>query len=175
MSDVLKDLKSMLEDEIKMITSKGNISPKELESATMAVSLMEKIQKLEDGNSYDVDHGEYDPEVDYSMDGNGTWGYMPGVYEEANDSYRRGRSRTTGRYVSRDSRDSRDSMDGYRSESWDGSRASRRSSRRSYENGYSGHSIKDRMVDQLESMMDDAKSEYEKQSISKWIDKLEKG
>ena len=39
--------------------------------------------------------------------------------------------------------------------------------------GYSGHSIKDRMVDRLESMMDEAHSDYERQAIAEWIAKIQ--
>ncbi len=38
--------------------------------------------------------------------------------------------------------------------------------------GYSGHSIEDRIVDNLEHMMDDAGSEYERNVLHKWISKV---
>jgi IS30 family transposase len=40
-------------------------------------------------------------------------------------------------------------------------------------NGYSRHSIKDRIVDKLERMMDDAGSDYERNVISGWINRVE--
>ena len=52
----------------------------------------------------------------------------------------------TGRYVSRDGR--------YND---------------SYDRGYSGHSIGDRAVDRLEKMMDDAGSEFERETIKRYI------
>lgn len=61
-------------------------------------------------------------------------------------SYERGRSPMTGRYVSRDGR--------YND---------------SYDRGYSGHSIGDRAVDRLEKMMDDAGSEFERETIKRYI------
>lgn len=72
-------------------------------------------------------------------------------------SYRRGRDMNTGRYVSRsDGRMSRrDRMD------------------YSMDDGYSGHSIKDRMVAKLESMIDEAGGEHEREMINEWIDRLE--
>ena len=39
--------------------------------------------------------------------------------------------------------------------------------------GYSRHSIHDRIVDKLEQMMDDAKSKYERNVLSGWIAKVE--
>ena len=41
-----------------------------------------------------------------------------------------------------------------------------------YMNGMSGHSIKDRMIDRLEAMMDEAKTEYERQQIMEEIANL---
>lgn len=64
-------------------------------------------------------------------------------------SYERGRSPITGRYVSRDG----------------GSYA--RGDR-----GYSGHSINDRMIANLESMMDSASSDYERQLVKNEIERL---
>ena len=40
-------------------------------------------------------------------------------------------------------------------------------------NGYSRHSINDRIVDKLERMMDSASSDYERDVISSWIAKVE--
>lgn len=79
-----------------------------------------------------------------------------GDYSEA--SYRRGRSPVTGRYVSRGRDYSMDQMhpDSYRRDSY---------GRDMYDMGYSGHSVKDRMVAKLESMMDMAKSDYERQEV----------
>lgn len=61
----------------------------------------------------------------------------------------RGRSPVTGRYVSR----------GYSNEA----------------NGYSGHSIEDRMIMALEQQMDGAKTEYERSQIEKEIRRIRRG
>lgn len=63
------------------------------------------------------------------------------------DSYRRGRSPSTGRYVSM-------------------------AERPRYEGGYSGHSINDKMIASLEKLMDKAESEYERQQIADEINDL---
>lgn len=39
-------------------------------------------------------------------------------------------------------------------------------------NGYSGHSIQDRMIDCLEHMIDDAQTDYERQTVKEWISRL---
>lgn len=58
--------------------------------------------------------------------------------------------------------------------SYRGSYARGRSYRnRRYSNGSSRHSINDRIVDQLERMMDSAGSEYERNVLSGWIAKVE--
>ena len=73
-------------------------------------------------------------------------GTMRYSYDYHDSSYDRGRSPVTGRYISRDS--------GY---------------------GYSGHSIADRMVAKLESMYDEAKTDYERRTVDEWINKLRLG
>jgi hypothetical protein len=42
----------------------------------------------------------------------------------------------------------------------------------SYNDGYSGHSINDRMIDALERMMDTAKTEHERETIRKRIEEI---
>lgn len=81
--------------------------------------------------------------------------------EEEGYSTRRGRSRRTGRYVSRDS------YDGGSFGSYDGSYEGA-SNRGSY--GYSGH---DKMIQHLERMYDEAEDEKERQMIEAWIRKAE--
>ena len=41
------------------------------------------------------------------------------------------------------------------------------------DDGYSGHSIKDRMIAKLEGMYDEAKTDHERQVIDQWIGRLE--
>jgi hypothetical protein len=85
-------------------------------------------------------------------------GYSNG---EGNYSYRRGRNSMNGRYMSRDPY-----LNGY---------SGRPHGRMTYayDRGYSGHSIKDRMVDKLESMYDEAQTEHERQMIDEWISRIE--
>lgn len=82
-----------------------------------------------------------------TYDGNRTY-RVEGSYDNQNDgmSRARGRSRTTGRYMSRDS---------------------------AYDMGRSNHSIKDRMVDSLERMYDEAATEHERNVVDEWIRKIE--
>ena len=73
-------------------------------------------------------------------------------------SYRRGRSPMTGRYVSRNRGPMHDDMT-YNMDM--------------YDLDYSGHSIKDRMIAKLESMMDMAKTDYERQEVKSAINRIE--
>lgn len=145
MKKTLDNLKEMLEEELKKISKKGDLSPTDLEHIEKAVCIIDKIKKIEDGGySEGMSYGRmyYDNDTTY-----------PGFIDEA--SYRRGRSPMTGRYVSRDREPNYERMRG------------------TYERGYSGHSIKDRMISCLEGMVDEAKTDYERKVVMDWIGKLE--
>ena len=69
---------------------------------------------------------------------------------------------TTGRYVSRDALPYSEGASSRRF--YDGDRFRN--------SGYSGHSIKDRMVAQLEKMFDYAQSDHERQVIDTWLQRI---
>lgn len=144
---ILEKINDAVEEAIRPIISKGaSMTAAELDVLTKAVCTIEKIKQIEDGgNSYD----------NYSRSYNS--------YDDDGNSYRRGRSSVTGRYVSRDAMPH-----------FEGS-----TSRRFYDgemsrngNGYSGHSIKDRMVASLEKMYDDAQTEHERNLVDNWIRRI---
>ena len=124
-----------IEDVIKDITSKKDINPAQLEHLSKSVCIIEKLKSMQQ------------QENDYSE-----------------NSYRRGRSRTNGRYMSRDN--SNDFSDRNYRDSGNSSRRYNDSS------GYSGHSLKDRMIAKLEEMFDDAHSRHEEQYLQEWINRL---
>lgn len=77
----------------------------------------------------------------------GDYGYNePYMHSYTGYSEARGRSPVTGRYISR-----------------------------GMNNGYSGHSIEDRMIASLEQQMDSAKSDYERELIRKEIEHIRMG
>lgn len=88
--------------------------------------------------------------MDYSQ------GWMPPTrypdysYEDMN-SHARSRSPVTGRYISH-------GMHG--------------NSYTDMSNGYSGHSINDRMIARLEDMYDSAKTEHERETVDRWIKRI---
>lgn len=152
MDNILQELRESVEKELEKITKKNDITPAELENATKAVCLIEKIKMLEELDSYDGDayseNSYRSPRMRMSYGEEGMYAdnsyrspHVRMSYGDDDMSYRRGRSMTTGRYMSRD-------------------------------DGYSGHSIKDRMISKLENMMDEAKTEHERQTVNDWIRRL---
>lgn len=138
-----KIVETDIEKEIDRIISANTITPAEVKNLKDAIKLMletKEYERWENGEAEDF------PD-DRSM-----------------YSSRRGRSATTGRYVSRSYGPVMNEEPGY--------------SRRSYNipyhsRGYSGHSIKDRMISNLEMMYDDAQTEHERQMLDEWITKIE--
>lgn len=89
------------------------------------------------------------------------------------NSFARGRSPFTGRFVSRDGVPMGTSTPHMSNLSYnrDYSNSMDNMSRR-YDGGYSGHSVNDRMIASLEKEYDNANSEYEKDQIRKEIEHL---
>lgn len=129
-----KILEKDLTDKLDKVNAAGTVTPDDLMVIDKATDVMLDLIKYEE---WRIGEGE-----------NSYDGY----------SNRRGRSATTGRYVSRDSypHNMRSFDDGY-------------SGRRSY-NGYSGHN---RMIDELERMYDGAQNEHERHMIEEWIKNAE--
>ena len=150
-NNMLDKINDAIEEAIKPILGKGAaMTAAELEVLMKSICAIEKIKQIEDAENYsEQSRNSYNSYDNYLNDD------VSRFYRNDN-SYRRGRSATTGRYVSRD--------DGY-------------STRRYYDagnsNGYSGHSIKDRMVAALEKMYDEAQTEHERQYMNDWIHRLE--
>lgn len=81
----------------------------------------------------------------------------------------------TGRYVSRSAGGSyeMDRMPVHEGSYGRGSYGTRAYNMDAYDLDYSGHSIKDRMVAKLETMVDMAKTDYERQEVMNAIHKIE--
>ena len=81
----------------------------------------------------------------------------------SNNSYRRGRDSMTGQFVSRRNdhyNEPAEMMNVYGQNGVSNT-------------GYSRHSIKDRMIDRLEGMMDEAHTDYERRTIEDFIHRLQ--
>ena len=134
LNQTLQQAKDTIEDVIKGITSKNDITPTQLENLSKAVCIVEKLKSIERQEN-DFSENSYRRGSRRSHNGTSSQGYYDG---------------NSGRYY----------RDG------DSSRRYNDSS------GYSGHSIKDRMISRLEEMFDEAQSEHEKQIVQEWIDRL---
>lgn len=89
------------------------------------------------------------------------------------NSFARGRSPFTGRFVSRDGVPMGTSMPHMSTLSYDRDYSNNMDTMsRRYDGGYSGHSVNDRMIASLEKEYDNANSEYEKEQIRKEIEHL---
>lgn len=90
----LENLKDLYLEEIKKINKKGELTPTDAEAAKKALEAIEMINEICEMSSWDED--EYsERHYPHSMRSMRHYDHMPDV------SMRRGRSATTGRYVSR--------------------------------------------------------------------------
>ena len=141
------------EEMLDQLFAKPDLTPAEFKNANEALCTLEKLNKLERGDAmreeYGDNYGTYYPQMPY---GASSW-IASGPYPDDGygDNYgRRMRSSTTGRYMN-------------------GPNSGQRMS------GTYGHSIEDRMVANLEDMIDQAHNEYERQQIQKQIQDIRKG
>lgn len=169
----LKDMKEIIEDEIKKIAKKGDISPQELDSVYKAVDVLKDIDDLcrneEMGMSYDGEYSNEGYSRNYSREGEySNRMYKPMSYDGSiwNKSYdgRAGRDADNdGRYSERGGYD--DYSRGRYSSRDGGSYNSNR--------GYSRHTEKERMVDLLKMMSKDTNDPMVKSTIEQAMQKLE--
>lgn len=163
---VLKDIKELIEEELKTIKKKGSLTPAELESVHKAVETIKYIDEICDGDKMD-----YEPEEEgYSgrsyrgRMGRYSGHYMPLIedhgynYNDYNNSYGHGFRMNS--YGDR-SYDGQNRHSGCYSNSYDGRN-----------HMYSREGATSNMVSRLESMMDSACSEYERDAIRSCINKL---
>ena len=193
----LENLKELLEDQIKKVTKKGDITPNELDSMYKAVDIIKDISTINAMEKAEKEEEEYTKNGEYSRrSGGSSYGYFPhypmysyatpnwnspqqqpnsggemmnGSSQNSYNSYNNGMSNDgrRGRDADSDGRYSEDSS--YRR----GRDAMGRFTSRdgSYEN--SNRSVKDRMIAKLEDMADDATTNRERNTIMQCIDKLD--
>lgn len=153
---VLKDIKELLEDELKELKKKGTITPTELDSIHKVVETIKDIDEMCEKDR----ENEYEDEYSgrrmgrVNMNYSGTHRPMldgphyPAVYD---NDYSWGEGRYSGR------NQNRDSMGRYSS---------------GYDRRYSRESATNRMIDKLEDMMNEASTENEREAIRNCINKL---
>ena len=164
-----RELKDLLDDQIKKIVKKGDISPQELDNLYKASAIVLDIEtrnamhkaedEMEEGYSNRGSYGSYNT---------GNSGHYPyhifydGTYGRSYDGRRGMDGDGDGRYNEGMSRNSYD----------DGS-YNRNGSYRNYMRRNSRDEVKDHMVEQLEEMMAEAPDEHTKKAIMRCIDKLD--
>ena len=135
MDKIVRDTIEVIEDSIKTMNKKKDLTPSDLETMCKAYELKMEIE------------GYYgDGDESYGrMDNMGMSKQMPheSMYYDANMNPHPMRSPVTGRYISRD------------------------------EHGMSSHSIKDRVIQKLEEMYDEAKTDHEREEIRQEIRNFE--
>ena len=185
---VMNDLYEILEDELKKIAKKADISPQELENAYKAVDIMKDIETIkamkeaggESGysqqNSNRGSYNSYDGNMSNrgsyaeNMSNRGSYGpvwnqdMMPYSMNMSNRGSYEGGMSNRGSYNSYGSYDGRAGRDA----------RGRYTSRDGSYDGYSRHSEKERMIDKLETMADVTADPKTKRAIEQCIDKLER-
>lgn len=138
----LEDLREMLCDELDEIAKKQEMSAGDLETVHKLTDTIKNIDKI---CIMDEDGG-YSQAGDWEMQGRGN-------YDRGSSYANRGKHYVRGHY----------SRDGGRMYNRDGDYSRR---------GYSRDDAKDHMMRQLESMMDDAGNDKEREAIRRCIDQL---
>lgn len=156
---VMEDLKEMLQEELKAVVKKGDISSTELDNVCKAVKTLNYLETIKAMEEYGGQSRDYSGRSYGSYDRGGSYGSYDSSYEGSYDrggSYERG-SRDGSYEGSRDysGRRGRDAMGRYTSR----------------DGGYSGHD-KQQMVAELENMMQRVSPE-EKKSFRRAIDALQ--
>lgn len=152
---VLYDIQDMLEDELKKISKKEDITTMDLDNIYKMVDIVKDVTTVEAMKKAEQEGYSRDYARDYSR------GYSED-YSNAYGSYaRRGRDGDgDGRYSEDGSyRRGRDSMGRY-------------TSRDSYD-GYSRHS-KDEMIEHLKEMMQNARNDEERESYRRAIEQMKR-
>ena len=152
----LESLEKLLDEQIGKVTKKDDISPTELENMTKTLCLLEKIK-------------DYKEDVVFEDEDEGGYSQARGRYGRRMYDEYRGTSHRNSRY-SRRSPYYYEDGDPYNYR--EGRSYRRGDNMYAREYGYSGHSIKDRMIAKLESMYDEAKTDHERQIVDEWINRL---
>lgn len=152
---ILYETQDKMEDELKSICRKEEITPTDLDNIYKIVDIIKDVTTVE--AMHRAEENGYSRE---SMDN-----YSRGW--DVDYSYARGRD-SRGRYTSRDG----SYENSNRGRSYEGSYENSNRGR-SYEGGYSGHD-KEGMIDQLMRLMRNARTEEERENYRKTIEQLER-
>lgn len=157
----LYDIQDIMEDELKSISKKEEISSADLDNIYKMVDVIKDITTVEAMHKAEQEGYSRDYARDYSRGYSEDYANAYGSYRTSYDG-RRGRDGDgDGRYSEDGSyRRGRDSMGRY-------------TSRGSYDDGYSRHGKED-MIGRLEEMMRNARNEEERESYRRAIEQMKR-
>lgn len=151
---ILEDGERKLEADLRKLISKAELTPADYDAFKKAMCIAGMIANYpggmmdEEGASFGYPLNYSGNYRGYSMNSMGATNSMGGMDR---DSYGRMRSPVTGRYISNGVNDG------------------------AYANGYSGHSVNDRMIMALEQSIQPDMNEYERQKVEEEIRRLRRG
>lgn len=156
---VLYDIQDMLEDELKKISKKDDITSMDLENMYKMVDIVKDITTVDAMHKAEQEGYSRDYARDYARGYSEDYANAYGSYRTSYDG-RRGRDGDSDGRYSEDSsyRRGRDSMGRYTSRG------------NSYDGGYSGHD----MTQHLEDMMRNARTEEERDAYRKALEQMKR-
>ena len=188
----LEDLKEILEDQVKKITKKGDITPAELTNMNMAVDIIKDIGTIEAMKKAEAEWQDSESQKEYSREHSMRGSYADGhserylpypmysyapVWNHPDDMHEMQHSERMYRDgMSGDGRRGRDAdNDGRYSETGSSYRRGREARGRytSRDYRYSRAEAKDRMIEKLEKMMNETTSAKDREIIKDCIEDLE--
>lgn len=155
LSKVLDCMKDKTEDTFDFYSKKEHWDASDLKCAKEAAQLYDMLQTIQ------MNTGIWE---NMKRTGDYSFARYPRISYGHEDSYARGRDMDTGRYISRGERYFDERHRGYDHASY---------GEPHYGDGRSMHSVKDQAIQRLESLMDMAESEYEREEIREMIKKIE--
>lgn len=161
--DKTEKILESIEEEICTLLKKQPMTPQDVEMLARLTDSMKDVATASGMKDY----------VDAVLETDDGMSHAIKMPKASYNSFARGRSPFTGRFVSRDGIPMGTSTPHMSNLSYnrDYSNNMDNMSRR-YDGGYSGHSVNDRMIASLEKEYDNANSEYEKEQIRKEIEHL---
>lgn len=159
---VLYDIQDMLEDELKKISKKDEITTSDLDNIYKMVDIVKDVTTVDAMHKAEQEGYSRDYARDYSRGYSEDYANAYGSYRTSYDGRRGMDGDSDGRYSEDGSyRRGRDSMGRYTSRGT------------SYDEGYSRHS-KDEMIEHLQEMMRNARNDEEKESYRRAIEQMKR-
>lgn len=161
--DKTEKILESIEEEICTLLKKQPMTPQDVEMLSKLTDSMKDVATASGMKDY----------VDAVLETDDGMSHAIKMPKASYNSFARGRSPFTGRFVSRDGVPMGTSMPHMSTLSYDRDYSNNMDNMsRRYDGGYSGHSVNDRMIASLEKEYDNANSEYEKEQIRKEIEHL---